>query len=199
MIDVLVPPVILLLILALLITILARAMKNTPSVKDDLENMRKASKKSKKLEQFSSSIKNKFSSISKAVERAASEKYKMTKKHQTEIEEGKDKKINMLRKEVLPEVEIKVDENISFDTEEEENDEYEYVVEGERERYLVKQIESNPKNLTFYQQLGDYYMETNKFEEAKESYKYVLKIDPRNKKAQESMKKLDRMLLNRTV
>ncbi len=198
MIDVLVPPVILLLILALLITILARAMKNTPSVKEDLENMRKASKKSKRLEQFSGSIKNKFSDMSKAVEKAASRKYKMTKKHQMEIEGDSDsKKTKMLQKEVLPEIDLNVDESISFDTEKDE--EYEYEVEGERERYLVKQIESNPKNLTSYQQLGDYYMETNKFEEAKESYKYVLKIDPRNKKAQESMKKLDRMSLKRTV
>ena len=115
-----------------------------------------------------------------------------------EIEGDSDsKKTKMLQKEVLPEIDLNVDESISFDTEKDE--EYEYEVEGERERYLVKQIESNPKNLTSYQQLGDYYMETNKFEEAKESYKYVLKIDPRNKKAQESMKKLDRMSLKRTV
>jgi len=61
MMDVIVPPVILVLILALLITILSRAIKNAPSVKEDLENMRKASKKSKKLEEFSSLMKNKLS------------------------------------------------------------------------------------------------------------------------------------------
>ncbi len=193
MIDVLVPPVILLLILALLITILARAMKNVPSVKEDLENMRKASKKSKKLELFSSSIKTKFSDMSKAVEMAASKKYSMTKRHQMEMEAGRrEEEIKTLQKETVPEIDLKVDESITFEPD--EDDEYEYEVEGERERYLVKQIESNPKNLTSYQQLGDYYMETNKFEEAKESYKYVLKIDPRNKKAQESMKRLDRVL-----
>ncbi len=192
MMDVIVPPVILVLILALLITILSRAIKNAPSVKEDLENMRKASKKSKKLEEFSSLMKNKLSNISKGIEKAARDKYKMTKKHQVqEIEKKNIITEDSLKESVLPDNESKINNKISFENE--VDDDY-YELEEERERYLVKQIESNPKNLTSYQQLGDYYMETNKFEEARESYRYVLRIDPRNKKAQDSMKSLDRVL-----
>lgn len=197
MIDVLVPPVILVLIIALLITFLARAMKNTPGVKEDLENMRKASKKSKKLEGIATSIKGKLSDVSKGIEKAAGRKYRKTKNHQNKKREIKKREVvsyNMLNTEVLPDSKLNIDEKVSFKVEEKAKENNDYKTEEERERYLVKQIEANPKNLTSYQQLGDYYMEINSFEEAKESYKYVLRINPRNKKAQESMKKLDRVL-----
>ncbi len=195
MIDVLVPPVILVLIVALLITFLARAMKNTPGVKEDLENMRKASRKSKRVEEISASIKGKFSDVSKVIEKAAGRKYRKTKDLQNREIERRDMVSNsILGTEVLPDNKLKIDDEIVFSVDKVAEEDNYYEIEEERERYLVKQIESNPKNLTSYQQLGDYYMETHKFEEAKESYKYVLRIDPRNKKAQESMKKLDHVL-----
>lgn len=59
---------------------------------------------------------------------------------------------------------------------------------------LMKKIEGDPQNSKKYEELGDYYMEHEQFEDARECYKYVLRLDPRHKRAQVAMKNLDRVL-----
>lgn len=59
---------------------------------------------------------------------------------------------------------------------------------------LMKQIENDPQNSKEYEKLGDYYMEHEQFEDARECYKYVLRLDPRHKRAQVAMRNLDRVL-----
>jgi tetratricopeptide (TPR) repeat protein len=62
------------------------------------------------------------------------------------------------------------------------------------ELQLMQEIESDPQNAKKYEMLGDYYMEHEQFEDARECYKYVLRLDPRHKRAQVAMKNLDRVL-----
>ena len=59
---------------------------------------------------------------------------------------------------------------------------------------LMKEIEGDPQNAKKYEQLGDYYMEREQFADARDCYKYVLRLDPRHKRAQVAMKNLDRVL-----
>ncbi len=59
---------------------------------------------------------------------------------------------------------------------------------------MMKGIEKEPQNSKKYESLADYYMEHEKFEDARECYKYVLRLDPRHKRAQVAMKNLDRVL-----
>jgi len=59
---------------------------------------------------------------------------------------------------------------------------------------LMKEIEGDSQNSKKYELLGDYYMEHEKFEDARECYKYVLRLDPRHKRAQVAMRNLDRVL-----
>ena len=59
---------------------------------------------------------------------------------------------------------------------------------------FMKKIENNPQDSKKYEGLADYYMEHEKFEDARECYKYVLRLDPRHKRAQVAMKNLDRIL-----
>ncbi len=59
---------------------------------------------------------------------------------------------------------------------------------------LMKEIENDAQNSKKYEQLGDYYMEHEQFADARECYKYVLRLDPHHKRAQVAMKNLDRVL-----
>ncbi|PID51683.1 MAG: hypothetical protein CR954_00545 [Candidatus Moraniibacteriota bacterium] len=62
------------------------------------------------------------------------------------------------------------------------------------EHALMERIEENPHDSANYEKLGDYYMEQEQFEDARECYKYVLRLDPRHKRAQVAMRNLDRVL-----
>ncbi|MEN8252309.1 MAG: tetratricopeptide repeat protein [Patescibacteria group bacterium] len=64
----------------------------------------------------------------------------------------------------------------------------------EKELSFMKEIEKDPQNSKKYEKLADYYMEQEKFEDARECYKYVLRLNPRHKRAQIAMKNLDRIL-----
>jgi tetratricopeptide (TPR) repeat protein len=59
---------------------------------------------------------------------------------------------------------------------------------------LMQEIENDPQNAKKYEMLGDYYMEHEQFSDARDCYKYVLRLDPRHKRAQVAMKNLDRVL-----
>ncbi|MEA3322740.1 MAG: tetratricopeptide repeat protein [Patescibacteria group bacterium] len=64
----------------------------------------------------------------------------------------------------------------------------------EAELKMMEEIENDPQNSKNYERLGDYYMEQEKFEDARDCYKYVLRLDPRHKRAQVAMRNLDRVL-----
>lgn len=62
------------------------------------------------------------------------------------------------------------------------------------EAELVRQISVNSRSPESYRRLGDFYVENDRLRDARECYKYVLRLAPRHKRAQLAMKRLDRIL-----
>lgn len=62
------------------------------------------------------------------------------------------------------------------------------------EKILIDRIASNPKDIEAYERLGEYYLEIENWEYAKECFKQVLKLNPRNIGIRSKMRKLERIL-----
>jgi len=60
-----------------------------------------------------------------------------------------------------------------------------------KEEALVHRIAENPKDVEAYRELGDYYMATGNLKDAKDSFKMVLKLRPRDLKAKSSLRDLE--------
>lgn len=65
---------------------------------------------------------------------------------------------------------------------------------NKEESELVRQISVDPRNPESYRRLGDFYVENDRLNDARECYKYVLRLDPKHRRAQLAMKRLDRIL-----
>lgn len=64
------------------------------------------------------------------------------------------------------------------------------------EELLVERIAANPKDIEAYERLGQYYMEIESYEFAKECFKQIVKLNPLNRNAKYTLKKLERLLGN---
>lgn len=62
------------------------------------------------------------------------------------------------------------------------------------EEELIARIAVNPKDYTAYEALGDFYMERESIQDAKECYKQVLKLSPVQRLVKIKIRKLERML-----
>jgi tetratricopeptide (TPR) repeat protein len=62
------------------------------------------------------------------------------------------------------------------------------------ENILVERIAANPKDVEAYERLGEYYLEIENNNYAKECFKQVLKLNPQNENIKSKMRKLERML-----
>ena len=62
------------------------------------------------------------------------------------------------------------------------------------EKILVERIATNPKDIEAYERLGEYYFEIENWNYAKECFKQVLKLNPRNIGIRSKMRRLERML-----
>jgi hypothetical protein len=60
-----------------------------------------------------------------------------------------------------------------------------------REAALIYRIAENPKDLEAYGEIGDYYMGIGNIKDAKESFKMVLKLRPRDLKAKSSLREIE--------
>ena len=60
-----------------------------------------------------------------------------------------------------------------------------------REAALIYRIAENPKDLEAYHEIGDYYMGIGNIKDAKESFKMVLKLRPRDLKAKSSLREIE--------
>jgi len=65
------------------------------------------------------------------------------------------------------------------------------------EKILIDRIASNPKDIEAYERLGEYYLEIENWEYAKECFKQVIKLNPRSINARSRMRKLERILSKR--
>lgn len=68
----------------------------------------------------------------------------------------------------------------------EEKDQYEQI--------LVERIALNPKDIEAYERLGDYYLEWQSYQDAKECYKQVLRLSPMNRRAKIRMRRMEKIL-----
>ena len=62
------------------------------------------------------------------------------------------------------------------------------------EEALIKRIAINPKDIEAYERLGDYYLERENYQDAKECFKQVLKLSPTHYKARLKIRKLERLI-----
>lgn len=62
-----------------------------------------------------------------------------------------------------------------------------------KEKELIAQIAKNPKEKNLYKELGALYLENQILNDAKESYKVVLELDPNDLEAKEAMEKLEKI------
>lgn len=65
------------------------------------------------------------------------------------------------------------------------------------EDLLIERIAANPKDVEAYERLGEYYMEIDSLTDAKECFKQVLKLDPKNGNVKYRMRRLEAMLHKR--
>lgn len=60
-----------------------------------------------------------------------------------------------------------------------------------KEEALIHRIAENPKDMEAYRELGDYYMSIGNIKDAKDSFKMVLKLRPRDLKAKSSLREIE--------
>ncbi|MDO8241256.1 MAG: hypothetical protein Q7T51_04745 [Candidatus Moranbacteria bacterium] len=65
------------------------------------------------------------------------------------------------------------------------------------EDLLIERIAANPKDTEAYERLGEYYMEIDSLNDAKECFKQVLKLDPKNRNVRYRMKRLETIMHRR--
>lgn len=179
MIYLIVPPIIIILAIAILIVFLVRVL---PSEKRDDGNLslkdksiiKDQLKKSKKFLQDTGG--NVTKQIKKSLKTKNVSNGNIVVTHDTVMDEN-IKNVVLLRRKSM--VSDKINDGEDRDVE---------------EISLMKNIETDSQNSKKYECLGDYYMEHEKFEDARECYKYVLRLDPRHKRAQVAMRNLDRVL-----
>ncbi len=62
------------------------------------------------------------------------------------------------------------------------------------EERLIKKIAANPKNISAYEALGDYYLEQGNANDAKACYRQVLKLSPVHRMVKVKIRKLERLM-----
>jgi hypothetical protein len=60
-----------------------------------------------------------------------------------------------------------------------------------RENALIHRIAENPKDIEAYREIGDYYLSVGDIKDAKDSFKMVLKLRPRDLKAKSSLREIE--------
>jgi tetratricopeptide (TPR) repeat protein len=65
------------------------------------------------------------------------------------------------------------------------------------EEILIERIAANPRDIEAYERLGDYYLEQENPQDAKECYRQVLRLSPVHRLAKIKIRKLERMLEKR--
>lgn len=62
------------------------------------------------------------------------------------------------------------------------------------EELLIERIAVNPRDIEAYERLGEYYMEIKSYNDAKECFKQVIKLNPTNKNVKYKIRRLEYLL-----
>jgi len=195
MIELIIPPIIIIVIIALLIVLLTRAMRQSQDVDLQMQNLNP--KKKKWISEYTSRATTQLRVIKDKTEKfaqkrritAAVEEARTNNRIQhTPVEEqiSIDEYTQRQRMSRMGEIILNYHRNAADDQSGSAHD--------PAEAHLIQSVERDPQNSDGYERLGDFYMERQNFEDARECYKYVLRLDPRHRRAQEAMKNLDRVL-----
>lgn len=65
------------------------------------------------------------------------------------------------------------------------------------EEELIDRIARNPKDAPAYEELGDYYMESENLSDAKACYRQVIKLSPLNREVKDKIRRLERLLVQK--
>lgn len=68
-----------------------------------------------------------------------------------------------------------------------------------REEELIARIAVNPKDFTAYEGLGDHYLDIGNIKDAKECYRQVLKLSPAHRMVRIKIRRLEKILSQRSV
>lgn len=82
-----------------------------------------------------------------------------------------------------------ISDTVTLPQKEEEKDQY--------EQLLIERIALNPQDVEAYERLGDYYMENENLEDAKECFKQVLRLSPLSRRARFRMRRIEKSLSRR--
>jgi tetratricopeptide (TPR) repeat protein len=67
-------------------------------------------------------------------------------------------------------------------------------IKSRLEELLIERVASNPRDIEAYERLGEYYLEMESFEFAKECFKQILKLSPSNRNAKYKIRRLENLL-----
>ena len=62
------------------------------------------------------------------------------------------------------------------------------------EEIMIERIAANPRDTEAYERLGEYYLEIENYDHAKECFKQVIKLDPTNRSVKYKIRKLEQIL-----
>jgi tetratricopeptide (TPR) repeat protein len=62
------------------------------------------------------------------------------------------------------------------------------------EELLIERVATNPKDIEAYERLGEYYMEIENYNDAKECFKQVMKLNPLDRNVKYKIRRLERLL-----
>jgi len=65
------------------------------------------------------------------------------------------------------------------------------------EEELIDRIARNPKDAPAYEELGDFYMESENLSDAKACYRQVIKLSPLNREVKDKIRRLERLLVHK--
>lgn len=82
-----------------------------------------------------------------------------------------------------------ISDTITLPQKQEEKNEYEQV--------LIERIAMNPRDVEAYERLGDYYLEIDALDDAKECFKQVLRLSPLSRRARFRMRRVEKLLSGR--
>ncbi len=195
MIELIIPPIIIIVIIALLIVLLTKALRQSHDTDLQLETY--SPKKRRWISDYTSRATTQLRVI-----KDKTEKFAQKRRITAAVEEARTN--NKIQQSPIDE-QISIDEytqrqrmsrmgeiilNYHRDAADSESGNH----HDPAEAHLIQSVERDPQNPDGYERLGDFYMEKQNFEDARECYKYVLRLDPRHRRAQEAMKNLDRVL-----
>lgn len=210
MLNYILPPIIIIISVSILIMFLFRKAAQIPAGDFIIEEQKRESEKNsvkilsavgqiglkflERLMHHAKLLSLKFHNVSNVWFQTIREKRQRSAQLQKELQEQKMAKFSASTSEVdnlIVERQIvrpMVRENVTMPQQQAKPKE-----KNKLEDALIRRIAINPKDIEAYERLGDYYMESENFQDSLECFKEVLRLSPTHQKAKLRIKRLERI------